>query len=168
METCIICKGEQDSKHYKDYNICTECFDLMEDLMSEYFLRTLKYEGSNSRKGYLKYLENSKQYLTDYQRIRRRSKSHLKHMGEQIKTAFQEGAAGSRQRYLERLMQTLSWLERYPEFYNYYFKEYYLCPNCNASLFDHYEKQEIGDWLIINCERCGTTIKKYFLPKFMD
>jgi hypothetical protein len=167
METCKICKGVQDSRNYKGYNICTECSDLMEDLMSEYFLRTLR-EGSNTKTGYQKYLEHGKEYISDYQRIRKNSKRHLKHMEEHVHEELQKGAEGGKQRYLERLHQTINWLERCPEFYNYYFKEYYVCPNCGASIFDNYDKQEVGDWLMITCEKCDTVIKKYFSPKFVS
>jgi hypothetical protein len=168
METCKICNGEQDSKHYNGYNICTECADLMEDLMSEYFLRTLKFEASNTRKGYLKYLENGKKFVSDYKRIRKHSKRHIKHMEEHVHEELQKGAKGGKQRYLERLLQAINWLESCPEFYNYYFREYYVCPNCGASIFDHYDKQELGDWLMITCEKCDTVIKKYFSPKFVS
>lgn len=167
METCKICKGEQDSKNYKGYNICTECADLMEDLMGEYFLRTLR-EGSNTKTGYQKYLEHGKEYISDYQRIRKHSKRHIKHMEEHVHEEMQKGAEGGKQRYLERLRQTINWLEGCPEFYNYYFKEYYVCPNCGASIFEHYDKQDVGDWLMITCEKCDTVIKKYFSPKFVS
>ena len=165
METCVICKGEQDSKHYKNYDICTECADLMEDLMSEYFLRTIG-DCSETKKGYLKYLESGKQYVSDYQKIRKHSKRHIKHMEEHVIDEIQKGAAGGKQRYLERLLQTINWLEKCPEFYNYYFKEYYVCPSCGSSIFDHYDKQSVGDWLMITCNKCDTVIKKYFSPKF--
>ena len=168
METCTICKGEQDSKHYEGYNICTECADLMEDLMSEYFLRTLRYESSNTKSGYLNYLESGKKFVSDYQRIRKHSKRHIKHMEEHVLEEMQKGAEGGKQRYLERLLQTLNWLESTPEFYNYYFKEYYVCPDCGASIFDHYNTQEVGDWLMITCSKCDTVIKKYFSPKFVS
>ena len=167
MEICIICRGEQDSKHYRSYNICTECADLMEDLMGEYFLRTLRHESSNSKTGYLEYLENGKQFVSDYKRIRRHSKRHIKHMGEQVLEEMQKGPDGGKQRYLERTLQAINWLEQCPEFYNYYFKEYYVCPECGASIFDHYDKQEVGDWLMITCSKCDTVIKKYFSPKFV-
>ena len=168
METCTICKGEQDSKNYEGYNICTECADLMEDLMSEYFLRTLRYESSNTKSGYLNYLESGKKFVSDYQRIRKHSKRHIKHMEEHVLEEMQKGAEGGKQRYLERLLQTLNWLESTPEFYNYYFKEYYVCPDCGASIFDHYDTQEVGDWLMITCSKCDTVIKKYFSPKFVS
>jgi len=45
------------------------------------------------------------------------------HVQEEMKSA-----KGGKQRYLERLLQTINWLEHCPEFYNYYFKEYYICP----------------------------------------
>jgi len=165
METCKICHGQQDSQQFEGYNICTECADIMEDLMSEYFLRTLRYEASN-KSGYLKYLQNGKQYVSDYLRIRKHSKRHLKHMEEHVDEEMRKGAEGGKQRYLDRLIQTINWLEKCPEFYNYYFKEFYVCPECGASIFDHYGKQESGDWLMITCERCNTVIKKYFSPKF--
>ncbi len=168
METCKICKGDQDSKNYEGYNICTECSDIMEDLMSEYFLRTLKYEGSNTKTGYMKYLESGRQFISDYQRIRKHSKSHIKHMEEHVREEMQKKPEGGKQRYLERLLQTINWLERCPEFYNYYFKEYYVCPGCSASIFDHYNKQDVGDWLMITCSKCDTVIKKYFSPKFVN
>lgn len=168
METCKICGGEQDSKQYNGYNICTECSDLMEDLMGEYFLRTIRDAGSDTKKGYFKYLENGKQYISDYLRIRQHSKRHIKHMEEHVLEEMKKGAEGGKKRYLERLHQTINWLERCPEFYNYYFKEYYVCPNCSASIFDHYDKQEVGDWLMITCEKCDNVVKKYFSPKFVS
>jgi hypothetical protein len=39
---------------------------------------------------------------------------------------------------------------------------------CGASIFDSYDKQEVGDWLMITCEKCDTVIKKYFSPKFVN
>ena len=167
METCKICNGQQDSKHYIGYNICTECADLMEDLMSEYFLRTIG-EGSETKKGYLKYLESGKKYVSDYKKIREHSKRHIKHMEEHVLDEMQKGEEGGKQRYLERLLKTINWLENCPSFYNYYFKEYYVCPACGSSIFDHYDKQEVGDWLMITCGKCDTVIKKYFSPKFMN
>lgn len=166
METCKICKGDQDSKYYKGYNICTECADLMEDLMSEYFLRTIS-NGAEPKKGYVKYLDNGKEFISNYQKIRQHSKRHIKHMEEHVQEEI-KGAEGGKQRYLERLLRTINWLERCPEFYNYYFREYYVCPSCGASIFDHYDKQEIGDWLMITCDKCDTVIKKYFSPKFVS
>jgi len=168
METCRICKGDQDSKNFEGYNICTECADIMEDLMSEYFLRTLKYEGGATKMGYLKYLESGREFISDYQRIRKHSKSQIKHIEEHVREEMQKKPEGGKQRYLERLLQTINWLERCPEFYNYYFKEYYVCPGCGASIFDHYDKQEVGDWLMITCSKCDTVIKKYFSPKLVS
>lgn len=164
METCKICKGEQDSKIYKGYNICTECVDLMEDLMSEYFLRILRY----TKTWYMKYIENEKLFVTDYQLIRKHSKRHIKHMEEHVHEEMQKGPEGGKHRYLDRLLKTINWLELHPEFYNYYFKEYRACLNCGASIFDNYDKQEVGDWLMITCGKCNTVIKKYFSPKFCE
>ncbi|MCD6145111.1 MAG: hypothetical protein J7J03_01750, partial [Methanosarcinales archaeon] len=63
---CIICHNELDSTHYEGYDICTECFDLMEDLMSEYFLRTITHKGTGVGEMYSKYLKDSIKYVTDY------------------------------------------------------------------------------------------------------
>ena len=166
METCKICDGDQDSKQYEGYNICTECADLMEDLMSEYFLRTLKFDKTGTDNGFLRHLQNGKDFTSDYLRIRKNSKRHLKHMGDHVLEEIEKGVEGGKQRYLDRLNQTIGWLEKCPEFYNYYFKEYYVCPDCGASIFDHFGKQESGDWMMITCDKCSTVIKKYFLPKF--
>ena len=148
-KACIICHGELDSTHYEGYDICTECFDLMEDLMSEYFLKTITRKESGVKEMYSQHLADSISYVTDYKRIR--------------ETAI-KGKAGPRQQYLERMLQVLEWLQNNPTFYNYYFKEYYSCPNCGASIFEHYDQQMVGDWLMITCSRCGNLIKKYFLP----
>ncbi|VVB89793.1 Uncharacterised protein [uncultured archaeon] len=134
--------------------------------MTEYFLRTIK-EGSGSNKGYLRYLESGKQYVSDYQKIRKNTRRHIQHMEEHVREEMKKGAEGGKQRYLERLLQTISWLEKTPEFYNYYFREYYVCPSCGASIFDNYDKQEVGDWLMITCGKCDTVIKKYFSPKLV-
>lgn len=168
METCKICNGDQDSKHFNGYNICTECADLMEDLMGEYFLRTLRFEGAKTGKGFMKHLQNGKQFTSDYLRIRKHTKRHIKHMGDHVMEEMEKGAEGGKQRYLERLQMTINWLEKCPEFYNYYFKEYYVCPECGASIFDHYDREDAGDWLMIRCSRCNNVIKKYFSPKFVS
>ncbi len=168
METCKICRGEQDTKYFKGHNICTECADLMEDLMSEYFTRTIKSEGPNTRTWYIKYVENVKQFASDYQKIRKHSKQHIRHMEEHVKEEMKKGVQGGRQRYLDRLLQTINWLGGSPEFYNYYFKDYSVCPRCGSSIFDHYDKHEVGDWLMITCDKCDTVIKKYYSPKFMS
>ncbi|MEA1945172.1 MAG: hypothetical protein U9N07_07565 [Euryarchaeota archaeon] len=160
---CIICHNELDSTHYAGYDICTECFDLMEDLMSEYFLRTITRKGTGVGEMYSKYLKDSIEYVTDYKRIREKSKRYFKDVKDRLETAV-ETEAGPRQRYLERMLLVLEWLQNNPTFYNYYFKEYYSCPTCGASIFEHYEKQMVGDWLMITCSRCDAVIKKYFLP----
>ncbi|MFQ6120372.1 MAG: hypothetical protein ACE5KE_10860 [Methanosarcinales archaeon] len=168
MEKCIICGGEQDSRHYENYNICTECFDIMEDLMGEYFLRTIKYGKPKARESYIRYIENSIQYVSDYIKIRRHSRRHVKYLEGRIKNALDEMKEdGSRQRYLERLLLTLNWLKEHPEFYNYYFKDYYVCPNCKVSIFEKYNSHKVGDWLMISCANCDTVIKKYFSPKLV-
>ncbi|CAG1003158.1 MAG: hypothetical protein OIN86_02495 [Candidatus Methanoperedens sp.] len=167
METCRICKGDQDSKQYKGYNICTECADLMEDLMSEYFQRTIKFGGSNSNRLYINYVETVQKFASDYLRIRKHSKQHIRHMEEHVNEEMKKGVEGGRRRYLERLLQTINWLSGSPEFYNYYFKDFSACKGCGASIFDHYDKLEVGNWFMIKCDKCDTVIKKYFSPKFM-
>ena len=165
METCVICHQSQDTKHFPNYNICTTCHDLLEDLMSEYFLRTIQKKGNNVYKGYLKYLENSSQYISDYKKIQRNSKKHFKQIDDRLRSELQ--SEGPKQRYFELMLDALEWLKSTPEFYNYYFKEYYVCPTCGASIFDHFNKQVVGDWLIISCEKCDTVIKKFYSPKLV-
>ena len=80
---------------------------------------------------------------------------------------MKKGVEGGRRRYLERLLQTINWLSGSPEFYNYYFKDLSACKGCGSSIFDHYDKLEVGNWFMIKCDKCDTVIKKYFSPKFM-
>ena len=165
METCLICGQPQDLKHFPRYNICTSCHDLLEDLMGEYFLRNIRYKGNDVYKGYLSYLENSSRYISDYKKIQRKSKRQIEQVSERLRNELQ--SRGPKQRYLELMLKALDWLKATPEFYDYYFKEYYVCPNCGASIFDHFHKQEVGDWLMISCDRCNTVIKKYYSPKLV-
>lgn len=165
METCVICGELQDTKHFPKYNICTTCHDLLEDLMSEYFLRTIRHKGSDVYQGYQRYLEKSSKYLTDYKKIQSGSRRQIREVGDRLHSEME--SSGLNQRYLELLLKTLEWLKTTPEFYNYYFKEYYMCPSCGSSIFDHFEKHEVGDWLLISCNQCGTTIKKYYSPKLV-
>lgn len=162
---CTICHGELDLPHYKGYDICTECFDLMEDLMSEYFLRTVTRKKTGVKELYSRYLADSIKYMTDYKKIREESKRYFRDVKGRLETAMEGESAESRQRYLGRLLSVLNWLHDNPTFYNYYFKEYYSCPTCRASIFEHYNQEMVGDWLMITCSRCDTVIKKYFLPK---
>lgn len=168
MESCRICKGEQDTRYYGKYNICTECADLMEDIMSEYFLRTLKFEGSNSRSWYVNYVESVQKFASDYQKIRKQSRQHIKHMAQHVNEEMKKGLEGGKRRYFERMLMTINWLGASPEFYNYYFRDFSKCKSCGASIFDHYDKHEVGSWLMITCDKCNTVIKKYFSPKFMS
>ena len=168
MESCRICKGEQDTMNYTGYNICTECSDLMEDLMSEYFQRTIRSGVSKSKKWYLKYVGSVQQFTSDYNRIRAHIKQHVKHMEEHVKEEMKKGAEGARRRYLERMLQAINWLSVSPEFYSYYFKDFFACKGCGASIFEHYDKQEVGNWFMIKCDECDTVIKKYFSPKFVN
>ncbi|MCG7850713.1 MAG: hypothetical protein MIO93_16260 [ANME-2 cluster archaeon] len=165
METCEICGELQDTKYYPKYNICTTCHDLLEDLMSEYFLRTIQQKGTDVHKGYQRYLESSSKYVSDYKKIQRDSKHQIQEVGDRLRSELESG--GLKQRYLELMLQTLEWLKNTPEFYNYYFKEFYLCPNCDSSIFYHFQTESVGDWLMISCDQCGTVIKKYYSPKLV-
>lgn len=165
METCEICGELQDTKYFPKYNICTTCHDLLEDLMSEYFLRTIQQKGTDVHKGYKRYLENSSKFVSDYKKIQRDSKHQIKEVGDRLRSELESG--GPKQRYLELMLQTLEWLKNTPEFYNYYFKEFYVCPNCDSSIFYHFQTESVGDWLMISCDQCGTVIKKYYSPKLV-
>jgi DNA-directed RNA polymerase subunit RPC12/RpoP len=165
METCVVCGEVQDSKHFLEYNICTTCSDLLEDLMSEYFLRTIRQKGGDTHKNYLKYLEKSSNYISDYKKIQQGTKRQIQQVGDRLRSKLEEKKPN--QRYLEMMLKTLDWLKSTPEFYNYYFKQYYVCPTCEASIFENFDNEQVGDWLIISCEKCGTVIKKYYSPKLV-
>lgn len=165
METCVICGEDQDSKHYEGYNICTACFDVMEDVMSEYFIRTICRRYQHENQGYLKYLANTTQFITDYKKLTGKSQDHTKNVSKRAAKALNRDDHPSKQRYFERMQEVLDWLKKTPHFYHYYFREYYICPTCGASIFEKYTRCEVGDWLVVSCTDCGTVIKKYFSPK---
>lgn len=166
MEKCIICGELQDYQIYSDYNICTTCADVMEDVMGEYFLRTIRNSSKpKAHEGYLKYLGNTSKYISDYKKITKNSKKYVHTTFEKASINLENSESPSRQRYFERMQSVLNWLSENIDFYHYYFKKYYVCPTCSASIFDSYSKEEVGDWLVISCSECGTEIKKYYSPK---
>ena len=103
METCVICGEEQDSEHYEGYNICTACFDFMEDVMGEYFIRTICRSGPQANEGYLKYLANITQYITDYKQLTSKSNNHTKSVSKRAAKALNGSDAPLKQRYFERM-----------------------------------------------------------------
>jgi translation initiation factor 2 beta subunit (eIF-2beta)/eIF-5 len=164
MEKCAICGGEQDTKLFEKYNICTECADLMEDLMSEYFLKIISHNAKNSKESYAKYLQEIKKHPSNYAKIKKDTDKHHKHMEGDIKKELMKEHSSSEERYLTRLLDNIHWLEQNQDFYHQYFEQYYLCPSCSESLFDNYTAQQTGNWLIIKCGKCSTAVKKYFSP----
>ncbi len=166
MDTCLICGEDQDFKIYKGYNICTTCADIMEDVMGEYFLHVIRQSSHpKAHKGYFKYLSSSSQYISDYKKLTATSHKYTTDTSQRVADAVERSNSSSHKRYFERMQAVLDWLGNNPEFFHYYFKEYYTCPDCGASVFDTYEKHEIGEWIVISCSKCGTVIKKYFSPK---
>ncbi|MDG6244802.1 MAG: hypothetical protein QCH31_10525 [Methanolobus sp.] len=166
METCIICGELQDFRHYEGYDICTACVDIMEDVMGAYFLRTIWKKEPKAHAAYLNYLSNTTKYVSDYKKISQRSEKHTKDVSARVSNAMDvQGNDPSRRRYFERMQQVLEWLETTPHFYHYYFKDYYVCPTCGASIFDKYVRSDVGDWMVISCLECDSVIKKYFSPK---
>lgn len=167
MEKCVICGEDQDTQQYPGHNICTTCADIMEDVMGEYFIRTIWHSEPKEHSGYLRYLENTTKYISDYKKLTSKSQKYTKDISERTAQALETSETPSKQRYFERMQKVLDWLEKTPQFYHYYFKEYYVCPECGASIFENYIKDEVGDWLVITCSRCGNAIKKYYSPKLV-
>ena len=167
MEKCVICGEDQDSQYYSGHNICTACADVMEDVMGEYFIRAIWRSEPKEHGAYLKYLADTTQYISDYKKLTSNTGKYTKDISERAAHALEESETPSRQRYFERMQEVLQWLEENPQFYHYYFKEYYVCPECGASLFENYEKHEVGEWLVISCSNCGTGIKKYYSPNLV-
>jgi hypothetical protein len=169
-EKCDICSGDQDTKLFEKYNICTECADLMEDLMSEYFLKIISHHAKNTRESYAKYLQEIKKHPSNYAKIKKDTTRHHRHMEEAIQKELNREHTDSkehrlsRKRYLSRLLNNIHWLEKHPDFYYHYFEHYYTCPACGESLFDNYKAQQSGNWLVIQCGECETVVKKYFSP----
>ncbi|MBP2030976.1 DNA-directed RNA polymerase subunit RPC12/RpoP [Methanohalophilus levihalophilus] len=168
METCVICGEPQDYQLYKGHNICTSCADVMEDIMGEYFLRTVADASKpQAHEEYFKYLSNTSKYISDYKKITSGSKKLVKEISERATNELEQADAPAKKRYFERMQLILDWLEENHAFYHYYFKDYYVCPTCGSSIFEEYSKEELGDWLLISCSKCGTDIKKYYSPKIV-
>ncbi|WP_340818919.1 hypothetical protein [Methanolobus sp. WCC4] len=168
METCAICGELQDFKHFNEYNICTTCADIMEDVMGEYFLRTIWKSEPKAHGAYLNYLNNTTKYISDYKKLSQKSDKHIKDISARVSGVLENGSDHpSRKRYFEHMQKVLDWLGSTPQFYHYYFKDYYVCPNCGASIFDKYARMDMGDWMVISCSECETVIKKYFSPKLV-
>ena len=163
---CDICGNEQDSKHFGNRNICTTCADILEDVMSEFFVKTIHHNKPRTDRNFIKHLRSTTHYISKYSKIREESKTHINDIGDRVSTELKKDKdLDSVQRYFEYMKNTIDWLEKHPEFYSYYFKDYFVCNNCNESIFEKYSKEEIGDWLIISCSSCNNIIKKYFSPK---
>lgn len=165
MDTCAICGGEQDFRYFKDYNICTTCADIMEDVMSEYFIRTIWKREPKAHKAYLQYLDHTIRYISDYKKLTAKSESHIREVANRVQGALENNSAPHKQKYFEYMLTVLKWLEKNPEFYHYYFKDYYVCPNCGSSIFEKYVRRDVGDWMVVSCSDCDTVIKKYYSPQ---
>ena len=166
MDTCLICGDQQDARHYAGYDICTTCADVMEDIMGEYFLRTIWKSEPKAHEGYLNYLNRTTRYISDYKKLTQKSGQHTVNVSERVLNAVQNNSGHpSRLRYFEYMQKVLDWLAKNPYFYHYYFKEYYVCSTCSSSIFEKYVTYNVGDWLVVSCSNCNTVIKKYYAPK---
>ncbi|RLG26488.1 hypothetical protein DRN85_02880 [Methanosarcinales archaeon] len=161
---CVICGGEQDTRIYEGYDICTECADLMEDIMGEYFLKVVSQSAKDSKGGYAMHLWDMKIHESDYIRIKQDIERHHRHIRESVMRELAGEDNESRRRYLTRLLADIEWLEENLDFYHHYFENHYLCPTCGGSLFRNYIVEENGDWFLIRCAGCDGIVKKYFLP----
>ena len=138
----------------------------MEDIMGEYFVHTILKSEPKAHAAYLAYLSRTTRYISDYKKLTQKSRQHTKNISGRIQDAIiQNGSHPSKQRYFEYMQRVLEWLESTSEFYHYYFKEYYVCPGCGASIFEKYSKHNVGDWIVISCSECDTVIKKYYSLK---
>lgn len=166
MDTCLICGELQDFKQYDGYNICTACADLMEDIMGEYFVHTISKNEPKAHADYLSYLGRTTGYISDYKKLTNKSEKYTRDVGGRVSDAIeQNNAHPSKQRYFEHMQKVLDWLGSNPEFYHYYFKDYYVCPTCSSSIFDKYCTHAVGEWLVVSCSECDSVIKKYYSLK---
>lgn len=166
MDTCLICGNQQDARQYPGYDICTACADVMEDIMGEYFVRTIWKSEPKAHIGYLNYLNSTTRYISDYKKLTQRSGQHTINVSGRVLNAVQNNSGHpSRMRYFVYMQKVLDWLVKTPYFYHYYFKEYYVCSTCGSSIFDKYVTSTIGEWLVVSCSNCDTVIKKYYAPK---
>jgi hypothetical protein len=165
--TCAICDDVQDSKQYEGYNICTACVDIIEDIMTEYFINTFNNNKSKDLSSFIGYLHRTDTPTSDYNKILDDSSSYTRRKSNRVITAMEYSKHASNKRYFENMHVVLEWLINNPDFYLYYFKDNYVCPNCSASLFEKYTTNSIGDWFVITCSNCDTLLKKCYSPKMV-
>ena len=164
-EVCDICEELQDTQNYEDVNICTRCFDVMEDIMADYFIRFVEPQEDKGRL-YVKYIEDdSKHVMSDRLHIMEKVPQHLRTLEKKIRFDLEKETVESKKQYYEWALKVLNWLKDNQWFYKYYFKHLYKCPSCGASLFKDFNSEIKGDWMIISCGVCGEIIKKYYLPE---
>lgn len=134
--------------------------------MGEYFLHTIWKSEPRAHVAYLNYLNNTTKYISDYKKLAKKSDQHTKDISARVSDVLENGSdQPSKRRYFEHMQKVLEWLEGTPHFYHFYFKDYYVCPECNSSIFDKYTRRDLGEWMVISCSECDTVIKKYFSPK---
>ncbi|MFP4654483.1 MAG: hypothetical protein ACLFMM_02210 [Methanohalobium sp.] len=163
--TCTICGDVQDSKQYESYNICTACADILEDIMTDYFINTFNNNKSKDFDGFVSHLYLTGKPTSDYNNILEDSSSYTRRKSNRTITAMEYSEHSSKKRYFENMNVVLEWLKDNPEFYLYYLRNYYECPNCSSSLFNKFRTCEVGNWFVVSCSNCETLLKKYYSPK---
>jgi len=163
-ELCCICGEELDQDHFTGYRICTACGDILEDIMMEYFVRVIARRPPYPEKEYVDYIKRNIQYVSDHEKITQKAESHVSTMKRRVIDRLAKEKEEHRRKFFERSLQVLRFLKDNEPFYRKYFSDYYKCPNCGASLFENFEKEEMKDWWLISCSKCGTVVKRYFIP----
>lgn len=162
--TCTICGDVQDFKQYESYNICTACADILEDIMTEYFIKTFN-ENKPEAFSSFNYPYQTDKSTSDHKKILDESSSYTRRKSDRVITAMEYSEHASKKRYFENMHVVLEWLQNNPEFYLYYFKDHYVCTNCSTSFCEKFTTSTIGSWFVVSCSNCETLIKKYYSPK---
>jgi len=166
-ETCCICAEELDHDHFTGYRICTVCADILEDVMMEYFVRMIAKQPPHPEKEYVDYIKQNIQHVSDQEKIVKKIGSHVSTMKKRVIGQMTREKEAHRRKFFERSLQVLKFLKDNEPFYHTYFSSYYRCPSCGASLFENYEKEEMDDWWLISCSKCGTVVRRYFIPQLL-
>jgi|Deesub1362A_J573_1020465.scaffolds.fasta_scaffold00265_9 formylmethanofuran dehydrogenase subunit E len=168
LQKCDICGEPQDTQNYEGKNICTICYDVMEDIMADYFLKVIESGNRNRPEHlYVKYIESNIKFMSDKSRIMEKVPQHLKTTEKRLLFNLSYENLTSRKRFYEYALKVLEWLKNNQWFYKYYFKNIYRCPKCGASLFDNYVKETKGEWVIISCAVCNNVVRKYYKPEIL-
>jgi esterase/lipase len=86
----------------------------MEDVMGEYFIRTIWKREPKAHKAYLQYIDHTIKYISDYKKLTDKSESHIKKVANRVQDALETNSSPLKQKYFEHMQMVLKCLKQRP------------------------------------------------------